>query len=575
MTYSMVSIIKKTVRGKAYYYARECRRVDGKPKIVWQKYLGKADDIVAALSQGPAAGGAAPESAVVTEFGAVTALFDLARRLRLVEHIDRHIPVRRGPDGPSVGAYLLVAALNRCVEPRSKAQIASWFDRTVLRRLLDFRPEQLTSQRFWDQMDRVSSQAIVAIERDLTVHLVNEFALDIRQVLFDATNFFTFIDTFNERCTLAQRGHSKEGRAALRIVGLALLVSADFHIPLCHHTYPGNQTDSPTFASLTDELIKRHKLLSAGVEGITLIFDKGNNSLANLQAVDASPYRFIGSLVASQHPDLLAVARERFRSLAAEGLPGVSVYRCKKEVFGKTRTIVVSYNEKLFVAQSRTLLREVAKRQRRLGELQASLQRRQSGEVKGGKPPTQQGTRKKVEEMLAAKDIKELFEVDVTLANNLPVLSYRFREEAWQQMQAERLGKTILFTDQDEWSDAQIVRGYRSQHHVEAAFRDLKNTEHLSLRPQRHWTDQKIRVHVFYCVLALTLCGLLRRELHHKGIRRSLVAILEDLGQIKEVCLAYAKTPNAPPQIQVTLTQMTEDQQALYDALGLGRYRSP
>jgi transposase len=110
----------------------------------------------------------------------------------------------------------------------------------------------------------------------------------------------------------------------LRIVGLALLVSADFHIPLCHHTFPGNQPDSPTFAGLTDELIKRHESLSSQVEGITLISDKGNNSLANLQAVDASPYHFIGSLVPSQHPELLAVPRQQSHSLAAEGLPGVT-----------------------------------------------------------------------------------------------------------------------------------------------------------------------------------------------------------------------------------------------------------
>src|SRR5258707_3220952 len=207
-------------------------------------------------------------------------------------------------------------------------------------------------------MDRVSAEAIVAIERDLTSHLIREFALDVRSVLFDATNFYTFIDTFNERCTVAQRGHSKEGRAALRIVGLALLVTADFHIPLCHHTYPGNQTDSPTFASLTDELIKRHELLTTQVEGITLIFDKGNNSRDNIQAVDASPYHFVGALVGSQHPELLAVPRQQFRCLAAQGLPGVSAYRTSKEVFGKKRTIVVTYNQKLFVAQSQTLLRE-------------------------------------------------------------------------------------------------------------------------------------------------------------------------------------------------------------------------
>jgi transposase len=574
MTYKMVSIIKKLVRGKPYYYARECRRVAGKPKIVWQKYLGKAEDIVAALRQPQAP--TSPQAAVVTDFGAIAALFDLAQRLRLAEHIDRHVPPGRGTQGPTVGAYLLVAVLNRCVDPRSKAQIADWFNRTILRRLLDFRPEQLTSQRFWNQMDRFSAQAIVATERDLTAHLVREFALDVRQVLFDATNFFTFIDTFNERCALAQRGHSKEGRAALRIVGLALLVTADFHLPLCHHTYPGNQTDSPTFASLTDELIQRHEILSTQVEGITLIFDKGNNSKANLQAVDRSPYHFIGSLVPSQHPDLLAAPRVYFRCRAAEGLSGVRTYRCKKEVFGQTRTIVVTYNERLFVAQSRTLLREVAKRQRLLAELQASLERRRSGEVTKGKAATVAGTQKKVQGWLTTAELKELLEVSVTAdASGLPVLNYRFREEAWQRMQATRLGTTILFSDQHQWSDAQIVRGYRSQHHVEDAFRDLKDTEHVALRPQRHWTDQKIRVHVYCCVLALLLCGLLRRELDQKGIRRSLPAILEDLGGIQEVCLAYAPTDGAEPQFQVTLTQMTEDQQALYDALDLGRYRSP
>src|SRR3954469_15171957 len=135
MTYSMASLIRKTIRGKTYYYARECRRIAGKPKIVWQRYLGRADDIIAALTQPTAPATIAPETAVITEFGAVLALYDVARRLRLVEHIDRHVPARRGPHGPSVGHYLLVAALNRCTDPRSKAQIAAWTERSALRRL--------------------------------------------------------------------------------------------------------------------------------------------------------------------------------------------------------------------------------------------------------------------------------------------------------------------------------------------------------------------------------------------------------------------------------------------------------
>jgi hypothetical protein len=116
MTYHMASILKKTIHGHVSYYARECRRVEGKPRIVWQKYLGRAEDLIAAATRSPADAPAQPCEASVTEFGASAALFDLARRLRLVEHIDRHVPKTRAA-GPSVGTYLLVAALNRCLAP--------------------------------------------------------------------------------------------------------------------------------------------------------------------------------------------------------------------------------------------------------------------------------------------------------------------------------------------------------------------------------------------------------------------------------------------------------------------------
>jgi transposase len=575
MSYEMASILKKMIHGHAYYYARECRRVDGKPKIVWQQYLGRAEDLIAAATATSAATPPAPREGIVTEFGGSAALYDLAGRLRLVACIDRHVPKARGA-GPSVGTYLLVAALNRCLAPRSKVQIGDWFDHTVLRRLVPVQATQLTSQRFWDNMDRVSPEAIVAIERDLTAHLVPTFDLDLRQVLFDATNFFTFIDTFNERCTLAQRGKSKEGRTSLRIVGLALLVTADFHVPLCHQTYPGNQPDAPTFAGLTEELVARHQLVAGGVERVTLIFDKGNNSQDNLTALADSPYHFIGSLVPTQHPELLAVPARRFRSLADDGFPQVTAYRTSKEVFGQRRTVVVTYNEALFVAQSRTLLREIAKRQRQLRALQAQLRRWHSGTVRGGKPPTVAGTQKKVAGWLAARHMKELLAVTVVAdTQGLPTLTYRLQQTAWERLQRTLLGKTILFTDNADWSDAAIVRGYRSQHQVESAFRHLKDPHYLSVRPQRHWTDQKIKVHVFYCVLALTLSSLLQRELSQRGIERSIPALLTELSQIQEITLLYPPPASGEsPTIGTMLSRLTSSQRQLYQALDLQRYRA-
>jgi hypothetical protein len=297
-----------------------------------------------------------------------------------------------------VGDYLLVAIFNRCVAPCSKVgyrQVVSGHAPA---------PSSLISiagssraRRFWENMDRVTRQAIKSIERDITIQMVRDFDIDLKRVLFDGTNFFTFIDTFNERSTLAQRGKNKEGRRALRIVGLALLVSADFHVPLFHRTYPGNQVDAPTFSSLTEELVSRYREITNGAQHVTIIFDKGNNSQDNLQAIEESPYHFIGSLVPTQHPDLLGIPAREFRALDEEGLPGVRVYRCQKEVFKAQRTILVTYNENLFVAQSRTLLREIAKRQTLLRQLQHQLRRHQEGKVRKGSPPTMEGVSKKVQ----------------------------------------------------------------------------------------------------------------------------------------------------------------------------------
>ncbi len=566
----MPSLTKKKIRGRTYYYARECGWVNGKPKIVWQKYLGRAEDIIAAVTG--AREGPDPQEAIVTEFGAVTALYDLAERLRLVEHIDRHVP-KRG-SGPSVGTYLLVAVLNRCVEPCSKASVAEWFQRTALRRFVGVEARQLTSQRFWDNMNRVSGEAITRIERDLTAHMVREFQIDLRRVLFDATNFFTFIDTFNERSTLAQRGKSKEGRKALRIVGLALLVSADAHVPLLHHTYPGNQHDSPTFAGLTDELVTRYNALTDGAEHVTIVFDKGNNSKDNLEAVDRSPYHFVGSLVPKYHSDLLAIPRTKFRSLAEE-VPGVQAYRLKKTVFGTERTVLVTYNENFFLAQSQTLLREIAKRRGKLRAEQLRLRRWQTGKTRRGKPPTVESVEKKVKGWLSARHMKELLHVEVTEEDGLPALTYRLDQRAWKHLQDTLLGKTILFTDNDDWTDAEIVRGYRGQYVVEDAFRCMKDPMHIALRPQHHWTDQKVRVHVFCCVLALTLCSLLQRELRQSGIERSIPDLLDDLGRIQEVAVLYPPANGArEPTLKVTLSQLSGEQRALYDALGLSRHRS-
>ena len=115
-----------------------------------------------------------------------------------------------------------------------------------------------------------------------------------------------------------------------------------------------------------------------------------------------------------------------------------------------------------------------------------------------------------------------------------------------------------------------------AQHHIEDSFRDMKDPHHIALRPQYCWTDQKVRVHVFTCVVALMLTSLLRRELHAKGIDVSMRRMLELLGDIREIATVYPpEGKRREPTIRTSVSAMTPEQRQLFDALDVRRYTSP
>lgn len=574
---SMASLTRKVIRGRAYYYLRECQRVGGKPKIVFQRYVGTVDDVLRRLaSPDPAKVAASPlpaREADVVSFGAEAALYDLAVELDLVGRIDRRLP-KRERSAPSIGTYLLLAAIQRAVAPGSKASLAEWHAQSVLRRLLPARAEQLSSQRFWDAMSRVAATDIVAIEAEVASDVVRRYSIDVRCLLFDCTNFFSFIDSFNDRPTLPQRGHSKEGRASLRVLGMALLCTADFDLPLFHRVYPGNQTDAPTFRAILGDLVKRCNALSPSLSDTTLVFDKGNNAEDNLATVAAAGLHFIGSLVPTQHSELLAIPRTELQPI--DGFPSVRALRTKKRVYGTERTVVVTFNQELYDTQVQTLEREVHKRLLKLHELEKSLACWR-GVPRSGRRPTVEGTRGEVTRILSGRHMKELLRVEVTVGtDNIPCVAASLDRDAWDRLDQTLLGKNLLFTDHDDWTDAQIIAGYRSQHHVESDFRRLKDPHHLAFRPAYHWTDQKLRVHAFTCVLALLLCNLLRRKLAAVvGPSLSVHRLLDELGAIREVTSIHDKEPGArSPVFTHTLSSMSETQRTLYDLLKLERHRA-
>jgi len=565
----MPSLTAKQIGGHTYYYARYCQRVDGKPKIVRQVYLGKIDDLVAAAEQSQQP--LQPLETEVAAFADAAALLDIAQRLDLVQLLDSILPAKRH-QGLSVGQYLLLAAINRAVSPTSKLQFADWYRQTVLTRLLPADPATLSSQNFWNHMDLVTADHILECEKQITQRLIQRFQLDLRALVYDGTNFFTYINTRTPG-DLPQRGHNKQKRGDLRQVSLGLLVSTDFHVPLFHKVYAGNVNDSTEFRSITEDLSAHYQQLAESCDHITLVFDKGNNSQEAFEALHNTPFHFVGSLVPSQHSELLAISRKQFRTLTQPGLEEVEAYRTQKKVFGQPRSIVITFNQNLYDGQLQGLSAHLGKARRKLRDLQTQLQRRRDQKVKRGKAPTLDSVRKQIHTICSAQFVDKILKAEVQPLGKGLELSFRTDQAALDRLCRVQFGKTILFTDNADWTEEQIVLAYRSQYHIEDAFKQMKNPHFLGWSPMFHWTDSKIQVHAFYCVLALLLTSLLQRELAQKGEPLSINRMLEELGGIRETLIVYPRRQGQrQPSTLTCLTRMSPLQQRLFSLLNLQQF---
>ncbi len=550
----MASLTTKIINGRPYLYLRETARVGGRSKVVKTVYLGKPEDLARRLREGAGE----PRAVEVRAFGAVAAALRVARELGVAAAIDAALP--RSSRSPSTGELIELAAINRAVAPRSKRQLADWFGRSALLRLAPKPARSLSSQRFWDAMDRLDERAIRAAEEGIVRRAIERFELALEPLVYDTTNFATFVDSANERNTLARRGHAKGGRRDLRLIGLALCVALDGGVPLAHQAYEGNRNDASEFPEALALISERLEALGLRGSELTLVFDKGNNSAPNQALADELGLAVVGSLRPKDHPELLAVARSRFRPL--EGIASTSAYRTRKEIYGRERTIVVSHSEQFEHKQARGFAQTLQKARAQLRELKGIVQR-------GRHRMDERALQERIEDILRRRWLTEVVAVDFDLEARR--LSFRTDQRALAALRAREWGKRIVFTDHHDWSDEEIVRAYRSQAQAEESFRQMKDSDFCSFSPAFHWTDQKLRVHAFYCTLALTLVQLIEREVRRAGIELGPKLALRALSDIHETTLIYAPAggKQGRPRARTRLAEMDDTQRTLFDALGL------
>lgn len=496
----------KKKNGRPYLYVREIARVDGKPKVVSQVYIGSPDK-VAALAKGTVKGKNPLNRYKVEEYGSLWLAHQMDQGIDLAGIIDDIIPRDPKEKGPSVGEFFLYGVLNRMVAPTSKNAMAEWYQRTAIQQIRPVDTKQLTSQRFWEKWNRVSEEQLTTIANRFFAKMLKVEPSKAEGILFDTTNYYTFMSSKTES-ELSQRGKSKVGRDSLRQIGVSLLVDRANRMPLWYRLYPGNLHDSTLFGGIMDEMFGAVCGLT-DAEELTVVVDKGMNSPENYTWIDAKEHLHFVTTYSTYFEQelartplsefsLLDTEKNRLLSASDREHDRVLGYRTTGEYWGRERTVVVTHNPV-------TARKKMYSLESKLVRLKAELEI-MKGKVISYAPQWRNEAviRERYEALCKKLHLPSaLYKLDIVTTTDGGLAMWYSKQSAQVTLHSAAFGRNIIITDHHDWTVEQIAEASNDRWKVESQFRLSKTNAMVGLQPVRHWTDSKIRCHVFTCIVAM------------------------------------------------------------------------
>lgn len=533
-------------RGQPCYYLVKTGRVDGQPRVVWQKYLGTAETILKKVESGI-------EVKVHSRmFGSVSAMLSVAEELGFKEVINKTIEDNNYK--LAVWQHLLLQSICRFHGPVSKKRSIGWYNDSILPLL--WKKKFSSPQTIFNQFDKIitgSVDKIKSVEEGLCKALLSK-GIKPSVLVWDPTNFFTYIEKGEG---LPRKGPSKEKRYDKNVINMGLVVSEE-NIPLLHTVYEGNKRETKVVTEIVDSIHARLKKFGEKVDELVFVFDRGNNSKTNIPYID-DKFHFIGALKRNQLKHVYDTSLDEFESLYTNKKGNViKGYRTKETVYDKEYAVVVTYNQKTHDKQKKKTEESLQKIKEKFQELKDNINNRKG---KKGKKPTMKGSARKINSFLH-KQYQALFFWDLSKKGKL---SWSLNESALKKRQ-KTYGKTVLFSDLKGWSTEKIARTYNSKSIVEDDFKVLKDKLMIPVKPFNVRKDAHVRAHIFVCVLCMIFYRYMLWKLKHLKLSERRIE-----EEIRSMRLAFVKQEGSNA-VKEVMEYMTPSQIEVYDALNLKRF---
>lgn len=550
----MVTLVKKEIKGHIYWYAVKSARVDGKPRIVWQKYLGTAEHIAERITQEPALEDVKIQS---MPFGHVAALARANDDLKFVDIVNKNTK-KRSTNGLTVGDYLFLQLIGRAEGNLSRKAIADWYPDSIAKLMLNT-SSNINAKNLLKHLDYPTPEAIRKIEDDVSARLI-ELGLSPTMLLWDTTNFFTQIENGED---IPQKGHSKEHRNDRNLIGLGLAVNDD-NIPFFHETFEADMHDVKVFSKVLDVIVDRLSKLKIDSGEIVMVLDKGNNSPENIKETVKRTH-IIGTIRYDQAKEYLEVPFSKYEEIDENGL---SAYRTMDILYDERFTIVVTHNPRTAKKQR---LKYEEKKRKVLRELK-NLKKRIENKKRRGRPWTQTRAVRAMVDAIPL-NMRAVFDYDVRKKVGRGgglIVEFGIREDM-EALRFKSFGKIIHFTDLHEWSSKKIAESYNSKYLIEDDFRWLKDKLLIPIKPVNVRTDQHIRAHVFICVMGLLFYRYIQWKLKQNDMKCSTMELDKHLGGIQ---LALVYNGSRKKKGSFVIERMNKEQAKIFSILNMVEYVS-
>lgn len=532
-------ISRKKSGGKTYEYLQLCesrRNAQGQPRVNILVNFGRLDQldktkidsaVEALLAYSSNPGRIEPlEHGRVLDYGDMLALAHIWGQLRLSEIINRH--AGKAKVGFDVAAMVKVMVLNRASDPMSKLGILRWLE-TVF--IPDLHAEEVAYQHLLRAMDQLIG-AKEKIERDLYNQMVTLFSPKVDLVFYDITSSYFEGDGPE----IADYGYSRDHRPDRKQIVIALAVTRE-GLPIFHEVLPGSTADVSTLQDAVSTLGKRFM-----IGKVVIVCDRGMISKENVAFLQEKGYPYILALRPRNNAEAEELYQKTLAGFARESdLNGLLV---KEKVVDGIRYLQC-HNPEVAHDKKQRRNRKVARLEK---EIDALVARHRKGSL------NEQELYHKVRQTIDDRNMGPFYDPAVESGK---VILYR-KIPIWER--EEYLdGKFFLKTNLAAATHpaAEVVQTYKQLQTVERAFRELKGF--LKIRPMYHYTDDRVKAHVFICVLAYALEKILElqcRELPQVSSARRALGLLSRLKAIE--CTVAAKTMLVTNRVNKEITAILE-----------------